>query len=129
MVKTILVGPDVALGDELLASLDAAKFPITVAMWLLQKERSEEWKLVLATPLYDRLGARGAYLRLREALSEEHPVSLGDYPIRLESNKRPMIKELRKMFGHSSSVRGMRLGLHSIGGTWIDDAYVYRIKP
>jgi hypothetical protein len=128
MVKTILVGPDLALGDDILVALDAARFPVTVALWLLQKDRSEDWKLVLATPLYDKLGAKDAYLRLREALSAESPVTLGDFPIRLESNKRPLIKELRKLFARAASVKGMRLGLHSIGGVWIDDAYIYRVK-
>jgi len=128
VVRTILVGPDLAVGEEILAALDAAKFPVTVALWLLQKERSEDWKLVVATPLYDKLGSINAYLRLREALSVGTPVTLGDFPIRLESNKHPLITGLRKLFGRSASVRGMRLGLHSIGGVWIDDAYVYRIK-
>lgn len=128
MVRTILVGPDLALGDEILAALDAAKFPVTVALWLLQRERSEDWKLVVATPLYDKLGAIDAYLRLRAALSVDAPVTLGDFPIRLESNKHPVISGLRKLFGRTASVKGMRLGLHSIGGVWIDDAYIYRIK-
>jgi hypothetical protein len=43
--------------------------------------------------------------------------------------RRPLIKDLRETFGKSSSVAGMRLGYQVIGGTWIDDGYVYRIKP
>jgi len=39
-----------------------------------------------------------------------------------------MIKALRKMFGKARSVEGMRLGGQSIGGVWVDDAYVYRIR-
>jgi hypothetical protein len=61
-------------------------------------------------------------------LSANGPVALSDLPIKLESNSRPLIKALRKMFGNTASVKGMRLGLQSIGGTWIDDGYVYRIK-
>jgi hypothetical protein len=129
MVKTILVGPDLALGEEVLNTLDKTGFPITVALWLLRKERSEDWKLVVATPLYDKLGAHAAYLKLIAALSTQHPVSLAELPLRLESNKRPMIKALRKTFGRAASVHGMRLGSQSIGGIWIDDAYVYRAKP
>jgi hypothetical protein len=127
MVKTTLVGPDPVLGTEALRALDSAKFPVTVAMWLLQKERSEDWKLIFATPLYDKLGTTGAYARLREAFSQENP-ALHDLPIRLESNRRPLIKGLRKLFAKAASVEGMRLGLQSIGGVWIDDAYVYRIR-
>ncbi len=127
MVKTTLVGPDLPLADEILRALDEAKFPITVAMWLFEKER-DKWSLVIATPLYDQLGAQKAYLRLIKILSAEGPVALSDLPIRLESVRRPMIKALRKIFGKAASVNGMRLGLQSVGGAWIDDAYIYRIK-
>jgi hypothetical protein len=128
MVKTSLVGPDLAYGRDVLQALDEAKFPIVAALWLLQEERSEDWKLVIATPLYDKSGPSISYRRLIEVLSARGPASMVDLPIRLESTKRPMIKALRKMFGKTKSVEGMRLGLHSIGGVWIDDAYVYRIK-
>ena len=117
MVKTTLVGPDVALGQEALRVLDAAKFPVTAAMWLLQRERSD-WKFVIATPLYDRLGAQEAYFRLYKILGSGEAVS--DLPIRLESNRRPLIKALRKTFGRATSVDGMRLGLQSIGGVWVE---------
>jgi len=127
MVKTTLVGPDLALAQEILRTLDHAKFPITLAMWLLQKERAD-WTLVVATPLYDRLGPQKAYLQLINLLSAEYPHVVMDLPIRLESNRRPIIKELRKMFGQTASVEGTRIGLQSIGGVWIDDAYIYRIK-
>jgi hypothetical protein len=128
MVKTILVGPDLAVGEAILRALDAEKFPVTVAVWLLQKERSDDWVLVISSPLYDQLGARETYLRLMKSISLKHSVSLSEVPIRLESNRRPLIKALRKLFGKTASVEGMRFGLQSIGGVWIDDGYVYRIK-
>jgi hypothetical protein len=53
---------------------------------------------------------------------------MSEYPIRLEGNSHPLIKELRKIFARTASVEGMRLGGHAIGGVWLDDAYVYRIK-
>jgi hypothetical protein len=83
---------------------------------------------MLGTPLRDKLGAQGAYLRLIKALSTKGPVALSDFPIRLEGNRSPLIKALRKTFGKTASVEGMRLGGHTIGDTWIDDGYVYRIK-
>jgi hypothetical protein len=126
MVKTTLVGPDLALGRETLRVLDAAEFPITAALWLLQKERGD-WNLVIATPLRDKLGGIEAYGRLHSVLSKQD-LSFIEIPIRLESSRHPLIKALRKIFGKAASVEGMRLGLQSIGGVWIDDAYVYRIK-
>jgi hypothetical protein len=128
MVKTTLVGPDLERGEEILDALDAAGFPVTVALWILQKDR-DDWTLVIGTPVYDQLGAREAYGRLIELLSSTHPFAVHDLPIRLESNRRPLIKGLRKTFGKRESVKGMRIGLQSIGDTWIDDGYVYRIKP
>ena len=129
MDKTTLVGPDLPLGREILRILDDAKFPVTVAMWLLEKSRNEDWDLVVATPVYDKLGPREAYQQLLKALSSEGPVSLVDLPIRLEGIRKPMIKALRKLSGKAGSVEGERLRLRSVGGAWIDDGYVYRIKP
>jgi hypothetical protein len=123
MVKTLLVVPDVELGEALLRTLDEARYPVTVALWLL---RREEWTLIASTPLYAR-GAKEAYLRLYAALASSGP-ALNDLPVRLYSNRDPLIKGLRKMLGKTKSVEGMRLGGHSIGGVWIEDGYVYRIK-
>ena len=108
MVKTTLVGPDLARGEAVLDTLDAAKFPVTAALWILQKDR-DDWTLVIATPVYDRLGAREAYGQLIELLSSEHPFAVHDLPIRLESNRRPFIKGLRKTLGNAASVNGMRI--------------------
>lgn len=125
MVEAPLVVPDVKFGKDVLRVLDAAVFPLSVAMWL---KEDAGWTLVIATPFYEEAGPKDAYLRLRSALSTEGPISLGELPIRLEGNRSPLIRALRKTFGKTASVEGMRLGGHTIGGTWIDDAYVYRIK-
>jgi hypothetical protein len=125
MVEAPLVIPDVKFGKNVLRVLDAAGFPISAAMWL---KEDTDWTLVLWSPLYEEAGPRGAYLRLRAALSTEGPISLGELPIRLEGHRSPLIKALRKTFGKTTSVEGTRLGGHSISGTWIDDGYVYRIK-
>jgi hypothetical protein len=123
MVKTSLVGPDIEFGEAVLSALDAAKFPVTVAFWL-QRGDADRWELVISTPRY---GEKDAYLQLTLAMEGRVPSDL-HYPIRVESNRHPMIRELRKIFGKAASVKGMRLGLHTIGGVFINDGYVYRIK-
>jgi hypothetical protein len=40
----------------------------------------------------------------------------------------PFIKSLRRMFGKTKSVEGMRLGLQTIGDRFVEDAFVYRIS-
>ncbi|SPE36536.1 conserved hypothetical protein [Candidatus Sulfopaludibacter sp. SbA3] len=38
------------------------------------------------------------------------------------------VKELRRLFGKTRSVEGMRLGGQLIGDRFVEDAYVYRIS-
>jgi hypothetical protein len=125
MVEAPLVVPDVEFGKRILRALDEARFPLTVAMWLKQ---DDDWTLVIATPLYEGIGVKEAYRRLLAALSTDGPTVLAALPLRLEGHRSPFIKALRKTFGKTASVDGMRLGGHTIGGTWVGDAYVYRIK-
>jgi hypothetical protein len=130
MAKVLLVGPDAQLGEEVLQTLDAAGFPPSVALWLYEEEEGSlrgEWTLLLASPVYDKAGPREAFHQLVEALRGSGR-TLGSLPIRLEGHKHPLIKALRKLFGKTASVEGMRLGGHSIGGVWVADAYVYRIR-
>lgn len=125
MVEAPLVIPDVAFGRTILQTLDEAGFPTSVAMWL---KEDDKWNLVLGTPLYEELGPKDAYLRLIKALSREGPVAVSSLPLRLQGHSNSLIKGLRKRFGKTASVQGMRLGGHTVGGEWIEDAYVYRIK-
>ena len=125
MVEAPLVVPDIEFGRKVLAALDAAEFPLSVALWL---KEDPAWTLVVATPLYEGVGPKEAYRHLLAALSADRPISLGELPIRLEGHRSPFIKALRKTFGKTASVDGMRLGGHTIGGTWVGAAYVYRIQ-
>ena len=125
MVEAPLVVPDVEFGRKILRALDVAQFPLTVAAWL---KENDDWNLVLATPLYEEIGVKEAYRRLLAALSTEGPVYLAGLPLRLEGQRSPFVKALRKTFGKTVSVEGMRLGGHTIGGTWVGDGYIYRIK-
>lgn len=127
MAKKILVDADLKLGEKILDLLDAAKFTISVAIWILT-EQDGEWKLVIGTPLYDKIGPLEAYGKLISALRRDNPESRDFDDVRLMSNREPFIRELRRLFGKTASVKGMRLGGHHIGGVWLDDAVVYRIK-
>jgi hypothetical protein len=127
MAKKTLVDADLKLGEKVLGLLDASKFPVSVAIWILT-EQEGEWKLVIGTSLYDKIGPLEAYGKLINALRQEDPESRDFDDVRLMSNREPFIRELRRLFGKTASVSGMRLGGHRIGGMWLDDAVVYRIK-
>jgi hypothetical protein len=126
MVKETLVGLDVELGNQILGLLDAAKFPVPVALWIRRGEE-ERWRLLLASPLYEKLGARGAYEKLIETLWPSNQDWVRS-PIQLQSTRTPLVRELRRIFRRAASVAGMRLGGQMIGGVWVDEAYVYRIQ-
>jgi hypothetical protein len=126
MAKKALLDADVKLGERVLAALDSAKFPISVASWIFTEE--DGWQLVIGTPLYESGGTSDAYRKLIAALRKDDPESMDFRDIRLMGNRNPFIRELRSLFGKTASVYGMRLGGHSIGGIYLEDGVVYRIK-
>jgi|SRR5580698_10731499 hypothetical protein len=126
MAKKVLVDADVQLGEKILGLLDAAKFPISVALWTLTEE--DGWKFVIGTPLYEKEGPGEAHRRLIVALRRDDPESRDFDDVQLKTNRDPFVRELRRLFGKTASVKGMRLGSRYIGGVWLDDAVVYRVK-
>jgi hypothetical protein len=128
MVKETLVGLNIAGGEKILDMLDAAKFPVTVALWALYgPEGDERWRLILASPLHDKLGYQEAFLKMFHALSgSNHDWALS--PIILETTRNPFIRNLRKEFGKASHATGLHLGGRTVGDRWVDDLYIYRIR-
>ena len=120
MVKAPLVIPDERFGEAVVQILTEAEFPFTVAIWLKEDDR---WELVLGTPLYEDVGPKAAYLQLISALSKDGPVALSDYPLRLESDRSPLMREFRKM-ARQSPARNLRT-TGTIGGRWIQESYLY----
>jgi len=125
-LKKPLVGLDVAGGQKILDMLDAAKVPAPVALWIRRGD-DEEWRLLLASPLYDKLGQREANLKMIRALGPLH-LDWSFSPISLQTTRQPLVRELRKNYGKAGDVSGLRLGGQMIGDRWVDDAYVYRIR-
>ena len=83
---------------------------------------------MLASPAYDKLGSREAYLRALQALSDVDRNLVTQPPLTLVGNRHSLIRGLRQVFGKAATVEGMRLGGQAVGGVWIDEAYVYRIR-
>jgi hypothetical protein len=87
MAKKALLDADVKLGEKNLKSLDAAKFPITAAIWILTEE--DGWQFVIGTPLYESGGPSDAYRKLITALRENEPESMDFRDVRLMGNRNP----------------------------------------
>ncbi len=127
MDKTALVGIDVEMGRRILQSLDEAGLDIRVALWTYLAEY-EDWRFTVSSRKFDELDIRKAFGLMHEAL-DVAGISLEETPTLLILRMSdPFIKTLRKIFGKTKSVEGMRLGLQSIGNRFLEDAYVYRIS-
>lgn len=127
MDQATLVGLDIETGRRILRHLDEASFKVSAAFWLLSPER-QDWRLWVATPVVDKVGKRDAYLRLGDILRDAEPELLVHPVVQLVSPKDKLIRGLRRIFGKTASVEGMRLGSNFIDGIFIEDAYVYRIR-
>jgi len=125
MDQATLVGPDIDIGRDAVAALDAAGLKPVVAMMAAFPEYGD-WRLVLSSPALDQ----NRLLKAQEQVAE---VLRGDFVYRLPvvmvlPTKDPFVRDLRKIFGKAKDVTGMRLGGQTIGNRFIDNAYVYRIQ-
>lgn len=127
MDKAEMVSLDIHRGAELLDHLDRAKVKIAVALWTFLSEY-EDWRLVVSARQFDALDLRDAYRLLHDSLDAAGFTVEKTPPIMILPMADPFIKELRRRFGKTKSVDGMRLGGQLIGDRFVQDAYVYRIS-
>ena len=125
MDQATLVGPDIDIGRDALAALDAAGIKSTVALLAVFPEYGD-WRLVVSAPALDQK-------HLLKAHEQVSAILRGDFVYRLPTvmilpTKDPFVRELRKIFGKAKNVTGMRLGGQTIGNRFVDNAYVYRIQ-
>ena len=127
MDQSVLVGIEIQRGADVVTALDQANVKVSVALFAKLGEY-ENWRLVLAARAFDELKITEAYGLLFASLTDagigvEKTPSILIFPL-----NDPFVRELRKIFGKTKSVEGMRLGGQLIGGRFIEDGYVYRIR-
>ncbi|HCT60539.1 MAG TPA: hypothetical protein DGA22_06640 [Acidobacterium sp.] len=99
---------------------------MAAALWVVFPEY-EDWRFVLASKELDNLDLRDAYLKINR-ITEEAGITVWESPtIHLMKTTDPFIRALRKLFGKTASVAGMRLGGQTWGDRFIEDAYAYKI--
>ena len=127
MDKTAMVSIDLSQGSEILEALERAHVKVSVALWMFLSE-FEDWRLVVSSRQFDTADPRDAYRLLHDSLSRAE-VALKKTPaIIIFPTSDPFVRELRRIFGKTKSVEGMRLGGQMIGDRFVQDAYVYRIS-
>jgi hypothetical protein len=129
MVGTQLTPELIREGAALVEALDKAGESPDAALWFYSPEGSR-WELMLADVRLGPEGPRKVYRAVQKALhSLRHEithVSLED--VTLAKPDAPVIKGLARAVATRPGINGIRVTLHVVNGTLIDDAYIYRLK-
>lgn len=127
MGNSALVEGKIKDGEALLRELDNTGVEVKAAFWLYMPE-PEEWRLKIAMPLVDSQGPRAAYVRIQEAIFETtEKLALALSEISVVSPKDQLVKLLKPVIRTGRGISGIRFSRNTINGTFIEDAYIYRI--
>jgi len=122
------VNNDIKKGRELIRALDKEGIPLYGGLWFYISE-SDEWRLLLATPLVDEVGPSETYARIGKVMSRRlkssHRVPLKN--ISVLSPQDELIQLLKTAITTGKGISGIRFRHNTIKGMLIEDAYIYRI--
>jgi hypothetical protein len=126
MAEKALVEIDLGRSEKVVSALEGAGIPVAAAVWAVFPEY-DDWRLVLAAKKFDSLSLRDAYLRVNRILRDAG-ITAGETPtIFMMKTTDPFIRALRKVFGKTKSVAGVRLGGQTWGDRFLEDAFAYKI--
>jgi hypothetical protein len=128
MATPTLVDRRIEHGADLLAALDRAGVPVDSAFWLYSSEW-DEWRLVLATLLYDRHGPLEAYRRIQDVLYATEGMSFRLDRVMAVGTQDQRVRDLRSAFRTWPLHLGDRLEDRFVQGRDVEDSYVYRLSP
>jgi hypothetical protein len=126
MGKTALVEVDLKKSEKMVSALEDSGMRVAVAMWVHFPEY-EDWRFVLSSKDLDGTSLGDAYLKVNRTLNKAGLSVWEIPPIFIMKTTDPFIRALRKVFGKTTNVVGMRLGGQVWGDRFVDDAYAYKI--
>lgn len=126
MDKTALVEVEFRSGERVVSALEGAGIRVAAAIWVHFPEY-EDWRFVLASKDLDALDLGDAYLKVNQVLRSAGIIAWQTPLIFIMKTTDPFVRALRKVFGRSADVTGMRLGGQQWGNRFVDDAYAYKI--
>ena len=116
-------------GRRLLERLDRTSFGVRACFWFYFSE-SDRWRLVVASPEVRNRGPHAAYRKIHAA-ARWVPAAAGISALgvlRAMEDTDPLVGALRKAVPRRSGTAGTRLTRSGVDGTFIDDAYIYRLR-
>ena len=128
MDKAALVEADVQEGRRLIQALDEKGFSLRAALWFYLPDLAE-WRLLLGSPLVDTDGPKLAYRRVQAVLTRMSPPSrLTLQSISIVSARDPLIQLLSSAIQTGPAILDIRFSKSTVNGTFIEDAYIYRLQ-
>ena len=123
-----LTSSDLEFGKQVTEQLKAASFPFRGTFWLYD-EAADDWTLMIATDLIEKVGRKETYLQLGETIrSVRQTAAFQSLRISVISPTDPLYSALRGVFATTASVEGARLGHTVVDGVFVPDAYLYEIR-
>lgn len=126
MAEKALVEVNLSKSGKIVSALEEAGIHVVVALWAVFPEY-DDWRLVLAAKDLDSLSLSDAYLRVNRVLNNAGLTTWETPTIFIMRSTEPFVRALRKVFGKTKSVAGMRLGGQIWGDRFLEDAFAYKI--
>ena len=128
MDNQVLVDRNIVEGKELIEALDRRDLNIKAAMWFYFEE-SDEWKLLIATPMIDKKGTKEVYRIIQTVIGEmsESKTSVSFKDVLVLSPKDDPIKLVGNVIRTDTGLSGIRFTKNIINNKLVDDAYIYRL--
>ena len=119
---------DIEEGKKLLEALDCSNLSVSAAFWYYL-DGPETYRLMIVTPFYDKYGPRKTYEKIQRAtLNSKVSINLRWDAVSVLGLKNELYKSLHTTVQTGIDMAGKRLTGSVIDGTYIDDAYFYRLS-
>jgi hypothetical protein len=128
MAKETLVNEYIDEAINLISELDNNNFIIDSALWFYFLD-ADEWRLLIATPLVDKIGTLETYKKYIEFIKDK--TIFIHTPIRkltVISPNDPLIRLLKVAIKTGPTISRIRFQNNIINNTQIEDALIYRLQ-
>ncbi|MGB3850317.1 MAG: hypothetical protein WA958_10145 [Tunicatimonas sp.] len=127
MDKAILVGPDIEEGEKLLNLLDQSDLEVVSAFWYYRSE-SEVYRLAIVTSFFEKHGPRKTYEKVQSVLRSNPQITISLNEVSAMGPNDKLNTLLKSAISTGSGISGIWFTGNVINGTYIEDAYLYRIN-
>jgi hypothetical protein len=127
VVKESLSQQMIESGAKLTRQLDAEGMAVTASLWFYDTD-ANDWRFLIATADIRSEGVREIYKKVQSvvtAMPSDSSIALKDITV-LDSDD-PLISILRIGVRTGTGISCIRFSRNMINGTYIEDAYIYRL--